>query len=95
MCEEGKNSWLDHQMFLMDFPGIEKEPNFPQVETITMIMMTMMMAKMATIMDYLGIKKEPTFPHVEEYPIPSVGITHVPRCPCFIVCLRTICSCIE
>ena len=34
MCQEGKNSWLDHQMFLMDFPGIKKEPNFPQVETM-------------------------------------------------------------
>jgi len=32
-CQEGKNSWLDHQMFIMDFPGIEKEPNFPQVRS--------------------------------------------------------------
>lgn len=33
VCQEGKNSWLDHQMFLMDFPGIEKESNFPQVRS--------------------------------------------------------------
>ena len=24
-------------MFIMDFPGIEKEPNFPQVEKKTMV----------------------------------------------------------
>ena len=24
-------------MFIMDFPGIEKEPNFPQVEMMTMV----------------------------------------------------------
>ena len=35
-CQGGKNSWLDHQMFLMNFPGIEKEPNFPQVEDFRM-----------------------------------------------------------
>ena len=83
-------------MFLMDFPGIEKEPNFPQVETMTMMtIMTMMMASMTTIVDFLGIEKEPNIPHVEDYPLPSVGSTHVPRRPCFIVCLCTICSCIE
>ena len=74
-------------MYLMDFPGIEKEPNFPQVEKMTIVMITMMMAKITTILDFLGIQKEPDFPHVEKYLLISVGSTHIPRRPYFIVCL--------